>query len=109
MPQNIGRVTSRNDSNYYKYDQYGNNPMQPFAPVGLIAMRGAAELSKEINRALVDRRKAHLIEEVPDEISPGFLRDDFHIPVNTFRFSSGEGKAVIERTVRDTICISSVT
>ena len=111
MPHNTGRLTSRSDSDYYKYDQYGNNPMVPLAPVGIIAMRGAADLSKEINRALVDRRMAYLDEALPDEITPGFLRDDFHIPVNTFRFSSGEGKAVIERTVRghDLYIICDVT
>lgn len=111
MPQDIERVTSRNDSDYYMYNQYGNNPMVPLAPVGIIAMRGAAELSKEVNRALVDRRMAYLDEALPDEITPGFLREDFHIPVNTFRFSSGEGKAVIERTVRghDLYIICDVT
>ena len=88
------------DPNYYKYDQYGNNPMAAFAPVGLIAMRSAVDFSTLVNDFLVERRKAYLESEPDTEISPGFLRDDYTVPVNTFRFSTGEGKAVVERTVR---------
>ncbi|HZK41697.1 MAG TPA: ribose-phosphate pyrophosphokinase [Clostridia bacterium] len=70
------------------------------APVALVALKGARDLSMEVNHALVTRRKDYLTEAMPEKISPGFLREDFHVPVNTFRFSSGEGKAVIERTIR---------
>lgn len=90
----------RSDSNYYTYDQYGNNPMKPIAPVALIALKGAADFSREVNQALIARRKDYLSGSTPVKESVGFLRDDFHVPVNTFRFSSGEGKAVIESTVR---------
>ncbi len=88
------------DPNYYKYDQYGKNPMPAFAPVGLIAMRSAIDFSRLVNDFLVERREAYLESEPDTEISPGFLREDYSVPVNTFRFSSGEGKAVVERTVR---------
>ena len=88
------------DPNYYKYDQYGNNPMAAYAPVGIIAMRSAVELSAIVNDFLVERRQAYLESEPDTVISPGFLRSDYTVPVNTFRFSSGEGKAVVERTVR---------
>lgn len=74
--------------------------MQTIAPVALVALKGARDFSMEVNHALVTRRKDYLTEAMPDKISPGFLREDFHVPVNTFRFSSGEGKAVIERTIR---------
>lgn len=97
---NAPAIPYRDDKNYYKYDQYGQNPMKPLGPVGLIALKGAADLSAEINKALVDRRRDYLETSPYDEESPGFLRDDYHIPVNTFRFSSGEGKAVIESTIR---------
>ena len=88
------------DPNYYKYDQYGNNPMPAYAPVGLIAMKSAVEFSTIVNDFLVQRRKEYMESEPDTIISPGFLRDDYFVPVNTFRFSSGEGKAVVERTVR---------
>lgn len=88
------------DPNYYKYDQYGNNHMPSYAPVGLIAMKSAVEFSNIVNNFLVERRQEY-VESEPDMVtSPGFLRDDYFVPVNTFRFSSGEGKAVVERTVR---------
>ncbi|HHU07310.1 MAG TPA: ribose-phosphate pyrophosphokinase [Clostridiaceae bacterium] len=74
--------------------------MAAFAPVGLIAMRSAVDFSTLVNDFLVERRKAYLESEPDTEISPGFLRDDYTVPVNTFRFSTGEGKAVVERTVR---------
>ena len=99
-PEELKKVTKRSDKNYYVYDQYGNNPMQTIAPVALVALKGARDLSMEVNHALVTRRKDYLTEAMPEKISPGFLREDFHVPVNTFRFSSGEGKAVIERTIR---------
>ena len=98
MDQN--KFKSRNDKNYYKYDQYGNNPMPALGPIGLIGLKGAREFSNCVNDYLV-RRRAEYLETAPEaEDSIGFLRDDYHIPVNTFRFSSGEGKAVIENTIR---------
>ncbi len=94
------KAYKQRDTNYYAYDQYGDNPMQPLAPVAIVALKGAKEFSIGVNHALVTRRKDYLTEARPEEISAGFLRPDFHVPVNTFRFSSGEGKAVIERTIR---------
>ena len=99
-PEEIKKAKKISDKNYYVYDQYGNNPMQPIAPIALIALKGAREFSLEVNQALVARREEYLTETKPDMISLGFLREDFHVPVNTFRFSSGEGKAVIEQTIR---------
>lgn len=99
-PEELKKVSKKGDTNYYVYDQYGHNPMQPIAPVALVALKGARDFSMEVNHALVTRRKDYLTEAMPEKISAGFLRDDFHVPVNTFRFSSGEGKAVIERTIR---------
>jgi ribose-phosphate pyrophosphokinase len=99
------------ESNYYKYDQYGDNPMPQIGPVGIIAMKGTRSFTEEVNSYLVERRRAYL-ETEPDQVDiPGFLRDDYHIPVNMFRFSSGEGKAVIESTVRghDLYIISDIT
>ncbi|NLB50407.1 MAG: ribose-phosphate pyrophosphokinase [Clostridiaceae bacterium] len=74
--------------------------MLPIAPVALIALKGAHDFSLEVNNALIARRKDYLSGAMPKEVPAGFIREDFHVPVNTFRFSSGEGKAVIESTVR---------
>ena len=99
-PENLQKVHKKGDTNYYVYDQYGKNPMTPIGPVALIALKGARDFSNEVNHALVTRRKDYLGEMDPATIQTGFLREDFHVPVNTFRFSSGEGKAVIESTIR---------
>ncbi|HZK29324.1 MAG TPA: ribose-phosphate pyrophosphokinase [Clostridia bacterium] len=94
------KAYKQSDTNYYTYDQYGNNPMLPLAPVALVGLKGAKEFSCSVNHALVTPRKDYLTTAMPDQISAGFMRKDFHVPVNTFRFSTGEGKAVIERTIR---------
>lgn len=104
-------TTGEHNKNYYKYDQYGENPMEPFGPVGIVGLKGTEALTDGINHFLVQRRREYL-EAEPEQIEqPGFMRDDYHIKVNLFRFSSGEGKAVIENTVRghDLFLISDIT
>jgi len=103
--------TYQNDSNYFTYNQYGDNPMLPLAPIGLIALKGAVTLSQEINESLLTRRQSYLDENQQTDAVPGFIREDYHVPVSTLRFSSGEGKAVVERTVRghDLYIICDVT
>ncbi|MBQ4096387.1 MAG: ribose-phosphate pyrophosphokinase [Oscillospiraceae bacterium] len=59
------------------------------APLGIIAMNGTEELSKEINEYLVDWYKQGGIET-----------DSFLIETDCPRFSSGDGKALIKSTVR---------
>lgn len=59
------------------------------APLGIIAMNGTEELSKEINDYLVDWYK-----------QGGIDTDSFLIETDCPRFSSGDGKALIKSTVR---------
>ncbi|MBP1573008.1 MAG: ribose-phosphate pyrophosphokinase [Oscillospiraceae bacterium] len=59
------------------------------APLGIIAMNGTEELSKEINDYLVDWYK-----------QAGIETDSFLIDTDCPRFSSGDGKALIKSTVR---------
>lgn len=99
------------DKNYYIYNQYGNNQMPPVGPVGIIPLLGSAIFTKKVNDYLLKRRGEYLDSrpEVADEY-PGFLRSDYRIDVNNYRFSSGEGKGVIASTVRghDVFIISDV-
>lgn len=99
------------DKNYYIYNQYGNNQMPPVGPVGIIPLLGSAVFTKKVNDYLLRRRGEYLDSrpEVADEY-PGFLRSDYRIDVNNYRFSSGEGKGVIASTVRghDVFIISDV-
>ena len=59
------------------------------APLGLIALRGAEELGNQIDHYLVDWAK-----------KGGFNFDTFLIKNQCPRFSSGDGKGLIESTVR---------
>lgn len=99
------------NDNYYIYNQYGNNAMPPVGPVGIIPLTGSAWFAERVNDCLLARRTEYL-ESSPavDNQFPGFIRADYRIQVNTFRFSSGEGKAVIASTVRghDIFIISDV-
>ncbi len=105
------QTMSCDDKNYNIYNQYGNNLMSPVGPVGIIPLLGSAEFSSKVNDFLVQRRTEYqeLRPEV-NEVYPGFMRKDYRIQVSNVRFSSGEGKAVINNTVRghDIFIISDV-
>lgn len=83
--------------NYYMYDQYGESPMKPVGPVALVAMDGSQEFTALTNDWLLDRRSQYHGE---DTQTPGFIRGDYRINVETHRFTTGEGKAVLVDTVR---------
>ncbi len=99
------------DKNYNIYNQYGNNPMPPVGPVGIIPLVGSAAFATRVNDNLL-RRRTEYQEMRPEvgEVYPGFIRHDYRIGVDNFRFSSGEGKAVISSTVRghDVFIISDI-
>ncbi len=89
------------ESNYFIYDQYGENSMEPVGPCGIIPLKGSSEFSEKVNWYLHQRRMEYLSGKPNHSISnPGFFRSDYRIGVDTLRFSSGEGKAVISQTVR---------
>ncbi len=99
------------DKNYYIYNQYGSNPMPPVGPIGIIPLIGSAEFSARVNTNLLQRRTLYL-EQRPQvgQLHPGFIRQDYRLDVKNYRFASGEGKAVLENTVRghDIFIISDV-
>ncbi len=92
---------SGSDQNYFTYDQYGANPMQPVGPIGIVPLKGSADFATLVNHQLAIRRREYL-DCAPELVRehPGFVRDDYRIPVDTIRFSSGEGKASFMQTVR---------
>ena len=93
-------MTSASDERAYsRYDQYGDNPMAPVGPIGLIALRGSEEFTQKVNFYLNKRRNEYQKEQIVNTY-PGFFREDYTIPVENARFSSGEGKAVVKNTVR---------
>ncbi len=97
------------EKSYSRYNQYGENPMAPVAPIGLIQLKGSVEFTEKVNYYLTTRRSEYQQEAIVSKY-PGFYRQDYRIDVETARFSSGEGKAVIKNTVRghDLYIISDV-
>lgn len=70
----------------------------PYCNLGIIALESSIELGHKINALLVEKRKEDLnrcINFQDEENKEGFL-----INVREDRFSNGEGKVVIEDTVR---------
>lgn len=65
------------------------DPQTRVAPLGIIAMDGAAELGAKVNKYLVDWSK-----------QGGFDIDTFLIETSCPRFQSGDSKALIKQTVR---------
>ena len=112
MSNKSSRAIRRDDKNYYRYDQYGDNPMPADAPVGIISLAGATDFGNKVNQQLVKRRKEYVDLSATEAInSPGFLRDDYEIKAEAVRFSTGEGKGVLGQTVRghDLYLICDVT
>ena len=106
------QVQTPDDRNYYIYKQYGNNPMAPVGPIGIIPLTGSQYFTKQVNDFLFRRRTEYQeISPQDEELYPGFMRQDYRISVENIRFSSGEGKAMISSTVRghDIFIISDVT
>jgi len=88
------------DRNYYIYHQYGDNPMHPIGPIGLIMHHVDPDLADSVNYFLRNRRTIYVGRHPELAQNPGFMRSDYRIPVSTPRFTSGEGKALIQQSVR---------
>ena len=75
------------DKHYYIYNQYGDNPMQPVGPIGIIAHNQASDLSDAINFFLRNRRSEYLNRHPDLATHPGFMRYDYRISVSTRVFN----------------------
>lgn len=72
----------------------------PYGPLGIIAMPGCEELAAKIDKYLVRWRKEQA-ENHRDTIAfYGYQRDTYLIDRSIPRFGSGEGKAVINDSIR---------
>lgn len=89
------------DNNYSCYRRSGANSMQALAPVGLIPLSGSVEFTDKVNANLVARRQQYITgNALAAHNEYGLIRQDYRIPAQTVRFSSGEAKGVIKSTVR---------
>ncbi len=72
----------------------------PVAPLKLVALQSAADLGQRVNEYLVDFRKNVDNVYINDPAFQGYQQDDYMLRFSTPRFQSGEGKAVLNETVR---------
>ncbi|MEZ3420817.1 MAG: ribose-phosphate pyrophosphokinase [Eubacterium sp.] len=72
----------------------------PYGPLGIIAMPGCEVLADKINSYLIKWRKGQALEHQGSIAFYGYQRESFLIDISNPRFGSGEGKAVINDSVR---------
>jgi len=72
----------------------------PVAPLKLMVLESAAALGNRVNNYLVDFRNKERNFYHNDPAFQGYAEKDYLFKFSTSRFSSGEGKAVLEETVR---------
>ena len=72
----------------------------PYGPLGIIALPGCEELAAKIDNYIVKWR-AEQAEDHKNTIAfYGYQRDTYQISKNVIRFGSGEGKVVINDSIR---------
>lgn len=72
----------------------------PVAPLKLVSMNGTELLGNRVNSYLVDYRKNINNVSKKDPAFHGYTESSYLLSVSCPRFGSGEGKAVIEESVR---------
>lgn len=88
----------------------------PVAPLGIIAMRSAADLGKRVNDYIASFRRDIHSNPGKDPAFRGYCEDNYLIDYDCPRFGSGEGKGEIRTSVRGVdlfiitdVCNPSVT
>lgn len=72
----------------------------PVGTLGIIAMNGCQEIGEKVNKYLATGR-ADFDSDLKDEISfYGYIRDSYLLNVSCPRFGTGEGKGVLNESVR---------
>ncbi len=72
----------------------------PYGPLGIIALPGCEALADKIDKYLVKWRRSQASEHKDTIAFYGYQRDSYMIDTTIARFGSGEGKAVINDTIR---------
>ena len=72
----------------------------PVAPLKLVALQSAADLGNKVNDYLVEFRSSVHNKYVEDPAFQGYSEQNYQLDFTAPRFNSGEGKAVLNETVR---------
>lgn len=100
VDDNLNNRYNDSTKNYYLYDQYGGNTMEPVGPIGIIALPSMREFAKEVNSHLFKKREEYK-NLAPSHVNKtGFLRENYLIDAEYFRFPNGEGKCILPETVK---------
>ncbi len=89
---------------FNRYDDrnrvYSDTMLNSIGPIAMITEQLDPTLASQINYQLVQRRSEHA--EADPELcnNAGYVRDDYRIRANMERYESGEGKVIIEQSVR---------
>ena len=73
------------------------SPSIPYCSLGIMALESSSELGNRINELLMEKRKDYDNETITQNLGSG---KSFLINMTDTRFSNGEGKIIIEDTVR---------
>ena len=79
-----------------KLEQVSN----PVAPLALIALPSCTTFAEKVNEWIRYFRMGDHNEHRDDPAYEGYYKDDYRLPVALPRFSTGEGKAVLEQSAR---------
>jgi ribose-phosphate pyrophosphokinase len=79
-----------------KLEQVSN----PVAPLALIALPSCTTFAEKVNEWIRYFRMGDHNEHRDDPAYKGYYKDDYRLPVALPRFSTGEGKAVLEQSTR---------
>ncbi len=74
--------------------------ISPVGPLGIISMKSSHELGNMVNRHIVEKRNEMSELERNKHLSAHYKRDSYLISADCLRFKSGEGKAVINESIR---------
>lgn len=72
----------------------------PVAPLKLVVLESAAALGNSVNNHLIDFRKKIKNVAKNDPAFEGYVSDNYILNTACYRFGSGEGKAVIQESIR---------
>ena len=72
----------------------------PVAPLKIVALDSAQGFCNQVNEYLVDFRKTINNVHKGDPALLGYIEKNYLLPVSTPRFGSGEGKALVQESVR---------
>lgn len=73
---------------------------RPFGPLGLISLDGFMDRAKKVDEYLVDWRSSRTLDHADDYSVLGYRSGTYILDTVCPRFGTGEGKGIIQQTVR---------